>query len=397
MARNHCAAVHSFRKFEDLDLSSDAQKIIDEAYRLWTLEIGHTDFASGRFLGLMSEKLNVLHIAIETIANSDGCNVFNLLRNIGNALPFLSDVSMKDLADLAAAQYSKTSDDFAALIFFNQVSDYLSAHPLHAKALYALVRENMADANKNLYSAALMGMAMAGQAIEATELALNDAGSDCTDISATALWVLGRMPHHWEKEPDLKNRAQETLKTMAHHSDSNISLQALKALSNTAASQPELVAELLAHAKPNNQAALQLLGNFVFMNLVIVKEHQNLTDILYALTDLNVEHTHDFDYVLSQLIKDGTHDQQIYDCLTTWILKHPINRIEDESLISCFNQSVMALVNKPLLSELITRWLVSDERILGSAFSDLIGHLWVHGAKQPVFSQDIIDTLTHHD
>lgn len=32
-----------------------------------------------------------------------------------------------------------------------------------------------------------------------------------------------------------------------------------------------------------------------------------------------------------------------------------------------------------------------------AAYRDLIGHLWVHGAKQPVFAQDILDTLVADD
>lgn len=396
-ARNQCTAVHSFRKLGDFDSTVDVRKLFDEAQLLGRYEIGETDYASGRLLGLMTQKMNVLHAAIETIANSDAPNVFNLLRNIGNALPFLGDVNLQELVDLAAAQHSRISRDLAAGMFFKQVSDYLSARPPLAKELYALVRENMADANTNLYGAALMGMAMAGQALEATELALHDAGSDCIDLSATALWVLGHMTQLWENEQDAKSRVQETLKAMAHHSDSNISRQALLALSTAAASQPELIAELLSHAQLSNQTAVQVLGDFVYMNLAIVKDQPNLTEILCALTDLNIEHTNNFDYALSQLIKNGTHDQQVYDCLTTWMLKHPVNRIENESLISCFNQSLMELVNKSLLPELITRWIVSDERVLGAAFSDLISHLWSNGVKQPVFSKDIIDTLDNED
>lgn len=396
-AKNHCAAVHSFRKFNDFDLTMGYQKVFDEAQQLGQYEFGEIDCASGRFLGLISQNLNILHAAIEIINISKASNVFNVLRNIGSALPFLVTVSMEDLVDLAAAQHSKTAGDMGAGMFFSQVSDYLSIHPLQAKALYELVRENMVYANTNLYGAALIGLAMAEQAYEAIDIALNDADSDCIDLSASALWVLGRMSHHWEKEPDLKNRVQETLKAMVHHPDSTISVQALNALSNAAASQPELVSELLAHAKPDNQIALQKLSDFVFRNSAIIKDHPNLTEILHALTDLDIGRTNQFDYVLSRLIKNGIHDQLIYDCLTTWILKNYDSRALDKNLSSCFNQSLMESVNKPLLSELITRWLISDELALGAAFGDVISYLWSHGFVQPAFSKDVLDTLENED
>lgn len=227
-ARNHCTAVYSFRKFENSDLSLDAQKIFDEAHQLEIDEIGHTDFASGRFLGLMSQKLNILRAGIKTINNSNTHHVFNVLRNIGNALPFLGDVSIQDLVDLAGVQHSKTSGDLAASMFFNQVSDYLAVHPQLAKALYTVMRENMSGANTNLYGAALLGIAMAEQGREATEFALSDTDSEYSDRLTGALWMLGRLSHYWEKELDLKDHVQQVLKKMGHHSDSNVSLRALQ-------------------------------------------------------------------------------------------------------------------------------------------------------------------------
>lgn len=375
----------------------DARTMFDEAHQLWIEEIGHTDSTDGRFLGLMSEKLNILNAGIEIIANSDVHNVFDVLRSIGNALPFIADVCVMDIVELATVQHSKTSGDLLAGMFFNQLSDYLSAHPQLAKELYALSRKDMSAANTNLYTAALISLAAAGQALEATELAMADTGSACNERVAGALWVLGRLSHHWEKEPDLKNRVQETLKAMGHHSDSNVSRQAWQALSNAAVSQPELAAELLLHAQPDNQAALQVLSNFVFMNLKIVKDHPNLAEMLDALTDLDAGLANDFDSSLSRLIETDIHDQLVYDCLTAWMLKHYSSRTSDEKLDLCFPQSMMKLANKPLLNELITRWLISDERVLAAAYSELIGHLWVHGVKHPVFAKDVLDTLNADD
>lgn len=168
-------------------------------------------------------------------------------------------------------------------------------------------------------------------------------------------------------------------------------------MSNAAVSQPELVAELLIHAQTSHQKALQVLGDFAFMNFKIVKDYPNLTEILHALTSLDAERTNDLDHVLSQLIEIKTHDELVYNSLTTWVVKHYAGRTSDEKLGSCFAQSIRELIGKPLLHELITRWLISDDRILGAAFRDLIGHLWVHEVRQPVFAKDILDTLNADD
>ncbi len=273
----------------------------------------------------------------------------------------------------------------------------MSVHTSDAKTLYALVRENMTEANTNLYGAALTSLAMAGQIREATKLALDDIKSGCDDILIAALWVLGRLSRQWEKQTDLKVRVQETIKAMGYHSEFKVKLQAWNALSNAADSQPELITELLAHAQTKNQEALQILGNFVSTNLEVVKSHPSFNDILDTLTDLDIDRIDNFDYTLSRLIDSGTDNQLIYDYLTIWMVKHYDNRTLGDKLITCFDQSIMKLASKSFLSELITDWLISEEQALGAAFDDLIGHLWIHGITNPILSKAIIDSLTAED
>lgn len=395
-ARNHCTAVNSLRKLENLGLLLDAQSIFDEAHQLWRSEITHSDFASSRFLGLMSNKLNILQAGIEIIGSSESHKAFDIYRQIGNALLFLTDLCIIDLTGLAEAQHLKTASNSGG-IFFNKVSNYLSVHPHLAKKLYTHVRENISAANANLYGTALISLATHGQVHEATELALTDINSTCNELITAALWSLGCLAQQWEQEPNLKDRVQDILKSMGHHPEPSISIQAWKALANAAVSQPELIAELLLRAQSRNHAALQVLDNFLFMNFEIVKNHQNLPDILKALTNLEIGFTDDFDYSLSRLIEASGYEQLVYDCLTTWVLKHYDSNASDEKLGACFNQSIMALVNKPLLNELITRWLVDDELILGRAYSDLTGHLWIHGVKELTFAKTIIDSLSSDD
>jgi len=396
-ARNHCTALCRFRQFESSDLPLDAQKIFDEAHQLEIDEIGHSDFASGRFLGLISQRIDILKSGVKVINASDAHYVFSVLRSVGNALPFLKEIKSQSLVDLVEAQYSKTSKDFAAGMFFNQLNNYLSNHPDLARELYTFVRNRILVENTSLYGTALIGMAKAGYFCDATELALDDAMSECTDLLAAALWALGCLSCYWEKESELKNRVQQVLKAMGYHSDSNVNIQAWRALANAAVSQLELVTELLKHAQPNNQSALLVLSDFAFTNFKVAKDHPNFSEILDALTGLDADRTHDFDYVLSQLMEINTHEELVYDSLTTWVIKHYDNRTSDEKLGSCFARSMTKLVNKTLLNELITRWLISDERVLGRAFADLIGYLWVHEVRQPVLAKDILDTLNDDD
>lgn len=390
-ARNHCAAINSFRKF------AEGETIFEEAHQLWVNEIGHADFASGRFLGLISTHLNVLQAGVTVVKNSTASEVFGVLRNIGNALPFLHDFELTDLIDLAEAQHPKTLGDMAASMFFNQVSQYLKERPQQAIELYKLTSEKLSVSNTNLYGTALIGLAEAGQITEATELAIADIESENSDRVAAALWVLGRLGPLWEKESDLKIHIQKLLVQMASHGDVNVSRQAYQALANAAESQPELIVELLAHAKSDNQAALQLLGNFVFLNLEKILDHPSFSGILLALTDLDVKSTHDFDYALSKLIETTKFDSLISDCLTEWTLKNYVHRSSDDKLGSCFSQTLSVIADKPLLNELLTRWLVSDEMILGRAYSDLVGYLWVHNIREPMFHRPTLDTLCATD
>lgn len=396
-ARNHCTAINSFRKLADLKKLADEETIYEEAHHLWINEIGHADFASGRFLGLISQHFNVLQAGVTVVKNSTASDVFDVLRNIGNALPFLVDFELTDLIDLAEAQHQKTLGDMAAGLFFNQVGQYLKERPQRAIELYKLICEKLSVSNKNLYGSALIGLADAGHIQDATEFAIADIESDNAELVAVALWVIGRLSLLWEKDSYLKIRIQKILNEMIKHGDENVSRQAYQALSNAAASQPELIIELLVHAKPDNQAALQILGNFVFFNFGKIIHHPSFSEILLALTDLDVKSTHDLDYALSKLIETAKFDSLVSDCLTEWILKNYVHRSLDDKLGSCFTQTLSEIANKPLLNELLTRWLVSDEMILGRAYSDLIGYLWVHGVRKPIFFKPILDTLSATD
>jgi hypothetical protein len=396
-ARNHCAAINSFRKLADLENLADGKTIFEEAHQLWVNEIGHVDFASGRFLGLISKNVNVLQAGVTVIKNSTASDVFGVLRNIGNALPFLPDFKLTDLIDLAEVQHSKTLGDMAAGMFFNQVSQYLKEHPQRAIELYGLVREKLSVSNSNLYGTALLGLSDAGHIQKATEFAIADIESGNDELVAVALWVIGRLAPLWEIDSDLKTRVQKILTEMTTHGDVKVSRQAYQALANAAASQPELIIELLAHARPDNQAVLLILGNFVFFNFGKIIDHPRFNEILCALTALDFKSTHDFDYALFKLIETARFDSLVSDCLTQWVLKNYVYRTSDDKLSSCFPQTLSEIANKPLLHEFLTRWLVSDELILGRAYSDLVGYLWVHEVREPIFSIPIIDTLNTAD
>ena len=396
-ARNHCTAVHCLRDFEKSGFPLDVRISFDKAHQLWINEITHDDLASGRFLGLLSEKYNILQAGTDSISKSNAQSVFDVLLSIGNALPYIVNINIQDLIDLVEAQHKKTSGNSSSSMFFSQLRDYLTVHTSDAKTLYTLVRENITQANTELYDAALTSLAMADQIREATFFALDDIASSCDDIVIAALWVLGRISRQWEKETDLKARVQETIKAMGYHSELKVKLQAWNALSNAADSQPELITELLTHAQTKNQEALQILGNFVSMNLEVVESHPNNIEIFQILTELDANRVHNFDYALSKLVGNCANHQLIYSCITMWMVKHYNDKTLDGKLIHCFDQSIMELLKTSLLSELMTRWLISDEWALGSTFGDLISHLWVHEFRCPVLSKRLIDTFNAQD
>ncbi len=104
-ARNHCTAVHCLRDFGKSELPLDVRTIFDKAHELWTKEIIYDDFASGRFLGLISTKLNILKAGYDSISASNDRSISDIMRSIGNALPFLANIDIEDLIDLVEAQH----------------------------------------------------------------------------------------------------------------------------------------------------------------------------------------------------------------------------------------------------------------------------------------------------
>jgi hypothetical protein len=133
------------------------------------------------------------------------------------------------------------------------------------------------------------------------------------------------------------------------------------------------------------------------INLKEIKNHSNFPKLFLLLSDQHEGDSFNIDHNLSLLIEDGNHDSLAYETLTQWAIKNQAKASHEDKLSENFPQTINSLSTSKLLSELLTKWLNSDERSLAIGFSDIIGYLWTHNFRTFSFSNPVLDQLTNKD
>jgi len=395
-ARNHCVAVHTYREnlrsLEDISPSL----VFDLAYDLWCNEIGHSDSACGRFLALASERLNILQEAANLISTGER-GVFDVLHVVQAALPHLPAITAEDLCAVVGAQHPKTERDLARGQIFSAIEDALMQRPTLAWELYRHLEKNVTDSTLNLVASALLALAKAGELDSVATCALQDVESENILIAQIANWVVARLMNSYELPEEIQGRCVAALRNNAQHPDSRIRQSAAQAIAHISAKEPMLLDDLLGLARSLDENILAIVANHLFMNSGAIQHYEALPELLDVLTNIPPElggALDNMDWVLSTLLKGGSHDELVLRYLSVWVVKHGKEGVKDKESIERFDQTIMALVEKPqILQHLITEWLIADEKQLPSASSGLISFLWVRGYREPRFSKEVLDRL----
>ena len=397
-ARNQCAALATFQKV--VPLSGD-DALFEAAHRLWRNEIGHTDFASGRFLALTSQCVNVLLVAAKVIGDKSR-PVFNVLHILEKALPHLPNIRAEDIVTLVDAQHQATKHDMARGRIFHSIEHRLQSESQIAWEVWHITRTNMTEAMQSLYSTALQALMHTDQQSLALEKARQDSGDIDPLIAGAALWTLASaIQAHKLNDSDLESSVAVLINT-ASGTSSEIQYAAIRALAHASLKDERLLLELVRLASEPGEYTLEVIADFLFINqqdLPVSSLHfKPLLQSLTGLLPSQQNAINNFDWVLQQLYAVPEHRPFVLDCLTQWLIQHGGSSLNDKALIELFDQTIVQIANdQPGFQAVITRWLVAPEKQLAVAFGGLISYLHTRGMKSPTFSAEVLDTFTSQD
>ena len=397
-ARNRCAALATFQQVMSLS-STDA--LFDAAYGLWRNEIGHPESASGRFLGLASQTVNVFLEAAKVIGNKTW-PVFDVLHLLESALPHVPNLLAEDIAEVVLAQYEHTKHDLARGIFFNAIERRLQSESPLAWKVWDITRTNTSESMQSLCSTALQALLHTDQQSLALEKARQDAEDIDPLIAGAALWTLGRaIQAHKLNDCDLDSCVAVMIDKTSGAS-AEIQRAAIRAVAHAALKDERLLLELVRLASEPGEYTFEVIADFLFINqqdLPVSSLHfKPLLQSLTGLLPTQQNAINNFDWVLHQLYATPEHRPLVLDCLTEWLIQHGGSGLNDKALIELFGQTIVQIANEqPGFQAVITRWLVAPEKQLAVAFGGLISYLHTRGMRSPTFSPEVLDTFTSQD
>ncbi len=397
-ARNRIIATYKFMQNRG-ELTSSDPKWLNIALELSRNEIGENDSVSGRLLAQVHENYDVFSIAANAI-KSKSLQVFDVLRCIGAALPYLKYLPPDGILKLISVQHEETKNDLAGGMFYNRLGEKLAHLPEICREIHHLLRNNATEETINLYPIPFLALAKLYPA-EALELVLEDTVSEKLLLKKSALWTLGRL----YTMSLIESESQSTVSTILIEQMSSpveeIRQVAIRTAVCTAHATDVFDEFLIKLGENEDQFTLCEIANAIYMNTSEMKSRCVFNDWLQLLRNLSPTHKgilQQLDFVLSQQLCDENQQQFVVSWLTDWAEINAEDIPRDKSIAEIFNSTSHELGNRvDLLSQLITNWLVADNRKLASAAAGLLSHLWISGFRNPVLNTQILDAMVQSD
>jgi len=397
-ARNRVLAAFLFGK-QEKELANDDERWILFAYDLWRHEIGQEDSAAGRLLAIVHENTDVTTIVANAI-NNKTIEVFSALNTLQAALPYLKRFHTEGILRLSEAQHELTKRDLAAGVFFGGLGKTLIGYPEVCRDLHDRLSSDITEAVANLYPTVLVALANSSPR-ETVKLALTDAESPNDLLRSMALWTLGRLIALSFVDSESGPAACDEIISNMSHSTENVRKAAILAAAGATPKTDAFVDELSKFGELADQLSLEAIAHAVRANFDEIRTTPYFPSWLKYLCRVPAATKgllDQFDHVLSRLVSDAAYQDLVFSCLAEWVILNGKGGPHDDSIPECFQMSTVELAKHPIiLSQLITQWLLADERRLASAAGGLLRYLHIRGLEKPKLSIEILDTLQPRD
>lgn len=397
-ARNRVVAAYQFIANRE-NYSYDDCRWLDVAHELWRNEIGKNDSAAGRLLALIHTLNDIFIIATKAI-ESNSMRVWDTLHAIESALPYLNTPSPEGILKLVAAQHASTKNDLAGGMLYNKLEEKLAELPDTCREIHRLLRSNASEATITLYPVPLIALAKKFSD-ETFKLVVEDTNSSNVLLKSAALWTLGRLLVLSLITNDAQSVAATIVENNMLSTIEEIRQSAIRTAAWSAHTTDVFDNCLTKLSEAEDQYALSCIANAICMNTTEMKAKQVFENWLRLLCKLTPDYAgvlQQLDFSLSRLLSDELYQQSIISWLTEWGSINAEDIPRDKSIAEIFNTTIHELANQPaLFSQLITDWLLADNRKLASATAGLLSHLGIRGLQNPEFNVSRLDKLEKSD
>ncbi len=327
-------------------------------------------------------------------------SVWDVLHVIESALPYLDSPSPEGILKLVTAQHEHTKNDLAGGMLYIKLEAKLAELPDTCSKIHRLLRDNTSEAIISLYPVSLIALAKSFPD-EAFKAVLDDINQSDVKLKSAALWTLGRLLVLSLVKKDSESTATTLIINNISSSVEEVRQSAIRTAAWSAHITNAFDDCLTKLGETEDQYALSCIANAICSNTAEIKKKQVFEiwlKLLCKLAPANAGILKHFDFTLSHFLSDGLHQQLVIPWLTEWTSMNAKDVPRDKSISEIFNITSHELLNRPpLLSQLITDWLLADNRKLASAAAGLLSHLGVRGFRNPMFDASRLDTLAMGD
>ena len=397
-ARNRCVAAYVFEK-NRMAFANDAQQWLTTGNELWRQEIGDSDSACGRLLAFV-DGINDLFSTAAIAIEDKKIQLFEILRVVESAVPYLKRISVDGLIKLCTAHFERSKNHVAIGTIFNSVEKILTNRPDVCREIHARIKFDTTEVTSPLHLVSLLPLAQSDPAA-VVQLSLEDAESSNDNLKSAALWTLGRLITAQVIPAEASAKTSRTVVLNMSATNERVRQTAITVAAHALPVSDDFLDPLVLLAKSDDQYALVAIANTLMMNLKELKNRKHFNEWIRLLCKLTPESKggiDNFDSVLYRLIQDESKQQLVLSCLTDWVDAHADELQKDSLVGELFNSTASELANRPeLFSEIITVWLLADSRRQASAAAGLLSYMWVHGFKKVEFSSKHLDGLEQRD
>lgn len=360
-------------------------------------EIGKQQMVCGSVLAALHNAADLDAFVWARQAIEAGIGVFEVLHVLESAVSLFDDAKAESIFEFFCGHYEKTKNDLARGLIYGKLEPWLAAHPAVADGIRTLHEAHAAERSGSLYACALSAL-MSRDLTAGHAITMAAAQSAERFVSGPALHALGLVKY---ADPASRVALEQTIQHCAaiirdqNHPNLETAVATLTRL--VAYDEPAIVALLDEAGRTGAPLAL-----YPISTLLSTQDKEQATKpwfrlLLMHLTASRPEHggiLRNIDFVLMGWVRDPARLPQALEFINAWIAAQPAEVVKELNVADAFQSTIHRIAEIPsTLNELLTAWLIDDDRRYPRIASKLISRLRTEGLRTLSLDRGILDAL----
>ena len=391
------AATRQMLLTERARLLASPKACFERLDEIFANEIGKQDMVCGQALAALHNTGDLDAFSWARQAIEAGVRVFDVLHVLESAVALFADAKAESIFEFFCGHYEKTKNDLARGLIYGKLDPWLAGHAAVAHAIKHLHEAHPAERSGSLYACALIAL-MSDDFSSGHALALAAAQAEEPLVSGPALHALGLA-----KYGDVGSRAafEQTIQLcssiLRDPNRPNLETAVATLTRLVPYDEPAAVALLDEAGRTGAPLALYPISTLLWTK---DKEHAAkpwFRTLLMHLTAARPEHggiLRNIDFVLMGWVRDPARLPLAVEFINAWIAAQPAEAVKELNVADAFESAIHRIAEIPsALDELLTAWLIHDDRRYPLIASKLISRLRIEGLGTLSLDNGILDGL----